>query len=546
VVSGYHAPRTRGQHTARIAGSGCLLALVFALSVIAAEAQVRPAVPGNSSSRAGQIAARAQHEITAGNVSGARNLLLEGVRVFPREASLWNLLGAAEAELQHPAKAKQDFRRAIALSPRYTGAYLNLGHLQEIESASNPKSLSGALDTFRKLLQFDPNNIDGLFQYALLAFQKGLFSDSLAHLRRIPEPEMQRARALAILCADLAATGSPDQAKLAADSMFHQPDVNEAVVLTAVNALAAHHHNSFAILLLKGLHQRGLASPDSLEELGLLEKSAGRIKEARSTLDEAARAKPNDVHLLMQLADVANQERDYRGALGYLAHARDLAPKNASIHFFFGMICVKLDLHEEAYESLKKAVALEPNNAYYNYALGAVCTARTDVDEAVASFKKYCSLKPHDPRGRLALGAAYYFAHNLSAAQSTLADLVRNPVTSTAANYYLGRVAADQGSYAAALAYLKQAIRERPEYADAYAALGTVYLREKNYSASSKAFQKALALQPENYLANLNLMILYLRTKDARAAAQQKRFAKVREERADRAKLFLRRIRVVR
>jgi hypothetical protein len=41
-------------------------------------------------------------------------------------------------------------------------------------------------------------------------------------------------------------------------------------------------------------------------------------------------------------------------------------------------------------------------------------------------------------------------------------------------------------------------------------------------------------------------MILYLRTKDARAAAQQKRFAKVREERADRAKLFLRRIRVVR
>src|SRR6266540_2971235 len=75
---------------------------------------------------------------------------------------------------------------------------------------------------------------------------------------------------------------------------------------------------------------------------------------------------------LEHLARVAHKERDYRGALGYLAHARDLKAGDARIHFFFGMVCVDLDLGVEAYNSLKEAVRLEPDNPAFNYALGAV------------------------------------------------------------------------------------------------------------------------------------------------------------------------------
>jgi tetratricopeptide (TPR) repeat protein len=526
--------------------AGCMLALTVALCAIATDRQSGP--PLGSQDRhaeALQFAVRAQQELAAGQIAEARHVLVQGTKAFPREAALWNLLGAADAEQNQPAQAKQNFQRAISLDPRYTAAYLNLGHLEEIESAHDDQALSAALDTYHRLLDIHPGNAEANFQYALIALEKGAFADSLAHLRRMSATELQRPRAQAILCADLAATGHLDTARFDAASLLPMPELSEADLLPAIDALAAHDQVPFAIVLLQGLRRRGLASPSSTEELGELEESQGKLKESRKLLEEAARDEPENVTLLMRLAEVANSQRDYRGALGYLAHARNLEPRNASVHFFFGMVCVQLDLHEEAYESLKKAVSLDPDNPYYNYALGAVCTGRTDSHEAVVCFQKYCRLKPHDSRGRLALGAAYYYAHNLTAAQAMLNPLVNDPIADTAANYYLGRVAADEDRYGPAAAYLKQAIRNKPDYADAYAALGMVLLDEKDYSASFQALQRSLALQPDNYLANLNLSILYLRTKDGRAAAQQKRLAELRKEDEERAKLFLRTIRVV-
>ena len=66
--------------------------------------------------------------------------------------------------------------------------------------------------------------------------------------------------------------------------------------------------------------------------------------------------------LLMDLAGTAVKQKDYQGALGYLAHARSLEPNNATVHFLFGMVCVEENLVREAYESMKKAVELDPDN----------------------------------------------------------------------------------------------------------------------------------------------------------------------------------------
>ncbi|MGH7869993.1 MAG: tetratricopeptide repeat protein, partial [Candidatus Dormibacteraceae bacterium] len=266
---------------------------------------------------------------------------------------------------------------------------------------------------------------------------------------------------------------------------------------------------------------------------------------ARQTLEKEATAEPNSAAPLVELARVANQQRDYKGALGYLAHARALQPHSAAIHFFFGMVCVAMDLHQEAYDSLKKAVSLDPQNPYYNYALGAVCTEREYSGEAIPYFQKYCELKPKDSRGRLALGAAYYYSHDLNSARNELLKVADDKMTAAGANYYLGRIANDEGEWTEAAKYFGVAIHHVPEYADAYAGLGSVYLNLKNHGEAEKALLHALRIEPDDYLANLNLMVLYQRRKDPRAAAQARRFAEVKNERDQRAKLFLRTIRVV-
>jgi len=60
------------------------------------------------------------------------------------------------------------------------------------------------------------------------------------------------------------------------------------------------------------------------------------------------------VSSLLELARVAHKQRDYQGALGYLAHARDLEPGNASLHYDFGLVCLDLNLVAEARNSLRR------------------------------------------------------------------------------------------------------------------------------------------------------------------------------------------------
>ena len=241
---------------------------------------------------------------------------------------------------------------------------------------------------------------------------------------------------------------------------------------------------------------------------------------------------------------MADDQKDYMGALGYLAHAREIEPQNASIHFFWGMVSVQMNLAEEAYRALKKAVSLDPNNAYYNYAMGAVALQREESSEAIPYFQKYCQLKPHDPRGRLALGSAYFASHDDDSAEKVILTVANNTETAAGAHYYLGRIANQQGNYPEAVAQLEMALKTYPNYADAYAERGLVHLKQKDYADAKSDLQKALEINPDNYTANLNLMILYQRTKDPKADEQAKRFEQVRQERAQRVKEFLRTIEV--
>ena len=491
------------------------------------------------------ILQQAKGLIEKGDLVGARTILTQALKSFPRDSALHNFLGVVEAQQRNFPEAEASFKAAIEENPRYAGAYLNLGHLYQDYASRRPALRNQALEAYSRLLRVDPQNREANYQSAVLLMQENDFERSLECVARLPAAARKRARVLALLLAGHAGIGKIAPAQNDLLQLLASPDLTEADALTALESLENGKQQSLAIQLLEGIEKRGLASPATLNQLALLQEKDGHMDQARQTLEKEAAAEPDRAAPLVALARVANQQQDYKGALGYLAHARALQPQNAAIHFFFGMVCVEMDLHQEAYDSLKKAVSLDPGNPYYNYALGAVCTQREDSQEAIPYFQKYCEVKPQDPRGRLALGAAWYYSHDLDSARRELLKVTEDNITAAGANYYLGRIANDEGEWTEAAKYFGVAIRHAPGYADAYAGLGGVYLNQKNYGEAEKALLHALHIKPDDYLANLNLMVLYQRRKDPRAAAQARRFADVKNERDQRAKLFLRTIRVV-
>jgi tetratricopeptide (TPR) repeat protein len=545
----------------------CIAAVVFSRLFISSLAAAVPL----------QALEESQQLIQKGELVKARAQLAQVLRTSPKDPNALNLIGIIDAQEGKYRAAQADFQKAIAAAPRFTGAYLNLGHLYQENISKDPEALKKAVATYERLLKFEPANLEANYQSAYLLWRLGSYQASLERLARLSQEAQERPQALAVRCGDNAGLQDFRAARTVAEQLLMRPDLTEADVLPLLSVLIRERRpaaqspgppqpgreqgkaptepggvvglrvagrDDLAASLIEGLDNRRLASASTLDQLAALYEQAGKLDRARATLERVAQLQTVSAPLLIELARVANQQGDQEGTLGYLAHARDLDPQNAAIHFFFGIVCVEMNLVQEAYNSLQKAVSLSPNNAYYNYALGSVMMARDNVREAYPYLKKYCELKPEDPRGRLALGAAYFYGHDPELARQELEGLNKYPQTAPAAHYFLGRLANQEGQYSRAVQELEQAIALNPRYADAYAELGLLHLKQKEYAESEKSLRKALEINPDSYTANLHLMILFQRTKDPRAEAQAKRFDEIKKLKAEREKEFLRTIEV--
>lgn len=503
-----------------------------------------PAIGQTAPTASNEILRRAQELIQKGNVAEARSLLNDGQNKFARDPAYNNLLGVIEAREGNYRSAETNFQQAIQLAPNFTGAYLNLGHLYQENATKDSLASQKALATYQKLLDFEPSNTEANYQAAALLERKGSFKASLAHLTRLPPAAQERAQALALRLTDLAGLGERVQADDVAGRLLACQDLTEADVVSVLPRVGTSHREDLSVRLLEGLASRNLASPSSLQQLAQVYKKQKRWDSARSTLEKVAQTKGNFVPVLLDLAFVANEQGDRKGALGYLAHARDLEPQNAAIHFFFGMVCVEENLAQEAYTSLKKALSLNPNNPYYNYAFGAVALQRRDPREAIPAFQKYCALKPEDPQGKFSLAVTHFYSRDYDAARKELEVVVKFPETAAGAHYFLGRMANQEGDFTLAGRELKLALEVNPKYPDAHAELGVLHMKQREYALAEKAFSQALTLDSDNYNANFNLMVMYQRTKDARAKAQTARFEAVKKRRAERQLEMLRTIEV--
>lgn len=503
------------------------MAALFAMLFIAPQADLKT------------LLVEIQDSIQRQDTKGARAQLKAAFEQYPGDSGLSNLLGVLDAGDGDYPSAERAFRSAVTTAPRFTAAWLNLGRLYQQQPAPDK-----ALTAYQSVLRYAPTNAEANYQAAVLLLAKASYRPALQNALKLPADLLQQPHVLAVICGVRAGLNETTLAKDAAKKMLASPELAEADVLTALPAAEKLTDPALSALMLEELARRKLASPESMHRLGLVYERQKKFAEARAALDQATAGQPNSVTLLTELARVAYQQRDFTGALGYLAHARDLEPENSGVHFFFGMVAVELDLPLEARHSLEQAVRLAPNNAFANYALGAVAVQGRVPSEAVPYFRKYCELKPTDPRGHFALGTAYFYAKDYEAARKELAPIADNPATAAGAHYLLGRVAMQDDQLNDAAVHLQRAVTLNPRNADAWAELGLVYTRQEHYAEAQKTLDRAIALDPEGFLPNLNLLVLYQRSKDTRAEQQKSFFEGVKKKRTEKQESLLRTIEV--
>jgi tetratricopeptide (TPR) repeat protein len=471
-----------------------------------------------------------QQQIQGGNLEQARTLVLAAEKTYPADGGLENLHGVIAVQQGKTDEARTEFAAAVRHSPKLVSAYLNLGRIYMENAGHAADANVKALSVYERALAIAPDTGEAHYYAALVLMRTGKYAQSKQHLAKLPAEDRQRIGTLLIECADEAGLGHTAETDRDAAALAAQADLAESDVQETLPALLAARRADLAETLLTAAASHQPLSPAGLRTLGLAQEAEGKLPAARETLERAFAADSKSKTILVDLARVAEAAKDYTGALGYVAHARDLDPKDASLAYLFGSICVKMSLLSEARKALAEALALEPENPGYNYAMGMVVTFAENPNAALPYFEKFHKLRPDDASGILALGTTYFRAKEYESAGPWLKQAAEKQATTATALYYMARIARQEGHAEDALAELNHAAeldRDRP---DILAELGQTYLQMKRFPEAEKQLDRAAALEPENYAANFGLLQLYARTADPRREEQSKRFEAIKQK----------------
>ncbi|MGC2160438.1 MAG: tetratricopeptide repeat protein [Silvibacterium sp.] len=502
-----------------------LPAVVFGCALLAPQLHAQPAAASYR-----QTLAQIQQQIEQGRLSDARTLISTALKRFPSDAGLENLLGVVEAEQGETELARQAFSAAIEYDPKLVGAYLNLGRIEMQEAGNHAAPRAEALRLYQKVLRMNPANAEANFQAATLLMWDGEYAASLALLARTGAAMRGQIRVEALRCADEAGLGHTSATNRAAAAMVANPELSEQDAVFVLPALRTARRADQIDAIFTAANARTPLSAYGLRVLGLAKEAEGKPAEATVVLEHAFALDDTKVAPLLDLARIALAGKQYKQALGYLAHARTLKPDDAAFAYEYGRICLKLNLLGEARRAMGEAVKLDPDSPEYNFALGVVSSYAQDASAGLPYLKKYHQLRPGDPDGVLALGTAYFRDDDYVNGALWLKQAAKTASTAAPAHYYLGRILRQQGEYDKALVELNQAETLQPDQSAVLAELGQTYVQMREYPEAQKQLQHALTLDTDNYVANFALMQLYAQTRDPRLGAQQKRFGEIKEK----------------
>lgn len=155
---------------------------------------------------------------------------------------------------------------------------------------------------------------------------------------------------------------------------------------------------------------------------------------ARSELESAAQAAPDDVRVLQQLAYVAGQQGQNDEMIRQYQRITQIDPANAEAWVALGGLYAKAGDMQRSEQAYQEVVKINPTQAYeVLYNLGAIImnrNDRTDSDtrRAIDAFRKSLEIKPDYAQAQQQLGLALLNVGDQAGAQSALESYLRlNP-----------------------------------------------------------------------------------------------------------------------
>jgi tetratricopeptide (TPR) repeat protein len=456
--------------------------------------------------------------IREGHFDQALTRLEEAHRLAPRDATIENLLGITETQLDHSDKAAGHYRNAIRLDPRQAAPHRNLGF-----NLLTAKQYVPAEPELRTASRLDPSDPFAHYYLFLLELATDHDADALeeaSHAGNLIENDPDAGAGL--IEAEIR-MGRVDEASSRIKNMEAANQLTPVREYAIAVLLSRHAFYGQAVACFQRI---ALLEPswESRYNLALALLYDGQFAESSRLLSTLHNERPSSADALMFLGSAFEMQERMPEALEAYRAAAVADPSNPDRTLDYTRLLMDMDRYDEAIQFIQSGVTETASTSPVKLRLGAVEMIKGDYAAARDAFNAALADNPELDAGYVGLAETYARQGNDTEAIRVLEAARSKRPGRYLLEYYFGLLASRSGRDDEAIIALERAAQLEPTSPDPSFELGKIYVSKQDWPDARKAFEHVIELNSQFAPAHYQLSQVYVHLglhADAQKEAQQ-------------------------
>ena len=210
---------------------------------------------------------------------------------------------------------------------------------------------------------------------------------------------------------------------------------------------------------------------------------------------------------------------NFSAAAEFFKQAHTWNPALPGLDRNWGLAAYRAELYPDAIPPLERQLAAHPDDVVVRKLLGLSYFVQDDFAKAAEALRPLLPNPPDDPALLFAWGTALVRTRESAAAAKIFQRLLEQNAANPGVHYLLGQAYAQGKDYPTALRELQAAVRLDPTLPEAHYYTGLVYLHQSDFENAAQEFRAELALRPGDPVTTYHLAFALLSLGQAEPAA---------------------------
>lgn len=208
----------------------------------------------------------------------------------------------------------------------------------------------------------------------------------------------------------------------------------------------------------------------------------------------------------LQLGKVYQLQHNYKEALKVYQDALDYSPENPELLTTIGLIYLRLNDNQRAFDYLGNSLTHDPRNAKAILAAGSIIQDNQDMDVALVKYRIAAVNTPNSAQLWNNIGMCFFGKAKYVAAVACLKRALYLDPFEWIIAYNLGLVHLNTGQNASAFHFFSASINLKSDFAASYMYLAIALARLDDFENACSAYEKAMDME-EDHMTHLNFAI---------------------------------------